>query len=72
VRACLCVMGDRTRGRVRVALLIQHAICMHHIVTSFVVPVTPPCFSTLSHNRHDFGETCIEHKICVFIFYNFC
>jgi hypothetical protein len=27
-------------------------------------------FSTLSHKRDDFGETVIEHKMCIFL-YNF-
>ena len=38
--ACACV---------HVALLIQHATRIRHIVTSFVAPLAPPHFSTLSH-----------------------
>jgi hypothetical protein len=33
---------------VHVALLIQYAMCMRHIVTSFVAPLAPPHFLTLS------------------------
>jgi hypothetical protein len=38
-RVCVCM---------HVALLIQHATCMHHILTSFVAPLAPPYFLTLS------------------------
>ena len=52
VGACVRV-GDRVQWRVharaRVALLIQHAKRMRHIVTAFVAPLAPPHFSTLSH-----------------------
>ena len=34
---------------VNVALLIPHATCKRHIVTSFVAPQDPQYFSTLSH-----------------------
>ena len=54
--------------RVSVALLIQHATRMRHIVTSFVTSLTFPHFSTLCHKRHDFWEKGIEHKMCVLIF----
>ena len=64
---CVCVTARwrasaRERGRVHaracmyVALLIEHATRVRHIVTSFVEPLTPPNFSTLSHKRHDFGK----------------
>jgi hypothetical protein len=52
----------------RVALLIRHATYMHHIVTSFVAPLAPPHFSTLSHKWHDFLKKAVEHKMC-FDFY---
>ena len=39
VRVCVCVCA---RARVYVALLIQHATRMCHIVTSFVAPLAPP------------------------------
>ena len=42
------------RPCVRVALIIQHSIHMRHIVTSFVAPLAPPNFSTLSHKRRDY------------------
>jgi hypothetical protein len=52
------LMCPRARGRMharaRVSLLIQHAIYMPHIVTSFVVPLAAPNFSTLSHKGRIF------------------
>jgi hypothetical protein len=60
---CLCVcVSARARAWpvacacacVHVVLLIQHTTPMRHIVTSFVAPLIPPYFSTLSHKRHDF------------------
>ena len=53
---------------VHVALLIQHATRMRHIVTSFVVPLVPPNVSTLSHQRQDFRKQVIEQKTRVLIF----
>ena len=58
VRAC---------AREHVALLIQHATCMRHVVTSFVAPLAPPHFSILSYKRCDFRKNVIEHKTCVLI-----
>jgi predicted transcriptional regulator len=58
--ACICVF-------VRVALLIQHATRMRHIVTSFAVPLAPPYFFTLSHKSHDFRKNFTEYKMCVLI-----
>jgi hypothetical protein len=56
---------------VHVALLIQDATCMRHIVTSFVAYLVQPNFSTLSHKRHDFRKKkkkrVTEHK-SVFLF----
>jgi hypothetical protein len=60
VCACACV---------HVALLILHATRMRYIVTFFVARLTLPNFSTLSHKRHDFRKSFIEHKMCVLIFY---
>ena len=53
---------------VHIALLIQHATRMRHIVTSFVTPQSPLYFSTLLHKRCDFRKKVIQHKTCVFIF----
>jgi hypothetical protein len=53
--------------RARVALLIQHAKRMRHIVPSFVASLAPPHFSTLSHKRHDYREKVPEYKMCVLI-----
>ena len=52
---------------VRVALVIQHAIRMRHVVCG---PQAVPYFSTLSHKRYDFtgGGKVIEHKTCALIF----
>jgi hypothetical protein len=52
--------GDRAR----VALLIQHAMRMRHIV----VPLAAPYFSTLSHKQHDFQEKGMEHFFFYFVF----
>jgi hypothetical protein len=38
---------------VHVALFIQHATRMCHILTSFVAPLAPPYFLTLSHTWHE-------------------
>jgi hypothetical protein len=69
VRACACPgPWACTCASVLVALLIQHAMRMRHIVTSFVAPLAPPRFSALSHKRYDFRKNVIEHKMCVLIF----
>ena len=65
VRACARARGCTC---VHVALFIQHATRMRHIVTSFVAPQSPLHFSTLSHKRCDFRKKVIEHKMCVLIF----
>jgi hypothetical protein len=64
-RNCVC---QSAWAYVHVALLIQHATRMRHIVTSFVVPLTQPYFSTLSHQRCDFRKEVIEYKMHVLIF----
>jgi hypothetical protein len=72
-RARGCMRVDaRTRGCVHacacVALLIQHAMCVRHIVKSFVAYLSPPHFSTLFHKRHDFRKNVTDHKMGVLIF----
>ena len=44
---------------------------MRHIVTSFVPPLAPPHFLTLSHKRHDFGKDVTEHEMCVLVCFDF-
>jgi hypothetical protein len=61
-------MTGRVGVCVRVALLIQHATRMRHIVTSFVAPRAPSYFSTMSHKLRDFRKNVIVHKMCVLIF----
>jgi hypothetical protein len=46
-------MPERMGMCMHVTLLIQHVTHMHHIVMSFVAPLGPPYFSTLSHKWHD-------------------
>jgi hypothetical protein len=62
---CVCV---RARACGRVALVIQHATRMRHIVTSFVAPLAPPYLSTLFHKGHDNRKQVIELKMRVLIF----
>ena len=50
VRACgYPVAWARACAYVHIALLVQHATRMSHIVTSFVDPLASPYFLTLSH-----------------------
>ena len=38
------------------------------IILSSVASLAPPCFSTLSHERRDFRDAVVEHKMCDLIF----
>ena len=49
VRASVCA-----RACVYVALLVQHATRMNHIVMLFVAPLAVPYFSALFNKRHEF------------------
>ena len=62
-------MWECRRVHVHVALLIQHARRTRNIVTLFVVPRSPPHFSTISRKRCDFRGNVFGHKICVLIFF---
>jgi hypothetical protein len=53
---------------VSVALIIQHAKRMRHIILSSVACLALPYSYILSRKRHDFWKIIIEHKICVLIF----
>jgi hypothetical protein len=52
----------------RVVLLIEHVMQVHHIVLSFVASLAPPYFLTLSHKWYNFLKTVIEHKMHVLVF----
>ena len=54
-----------------VPLFMQHETHMRHIMTSFLPPLAPPYFSTLSHKQHNFRKKVAEHKMCVLIFSTF-
>ena len=50
-------------------LIIRHEKRMRHILSSVMAYTIVLYFSTLSHNRHEFGKkNIVEHKICVLIF----
>jgi hypothetical protein len=75
VRACVraCVhLSNRARGRVHahkhVALIIQHAKRIRHIVTSFVASSSPPYYSALSHKWCDFRKKKLLNVKCVLQF----
>ena len=68
VRACFCPSAWAcTSACVRVVLLIQHVTGLRQIVTSFVVPLASPNFSTLSHKRHDIWKKNLSSIKYVFI-----
>ena len=51
-----------------IALFVQHAKRMPHIVLSSVACPAVQYFSTSSHKWYDFREEITEHKMCVLIF----
>ena len=64
-RVCVCV-----RARVCVALGIQHAVRIDHIVICGLSGYT--IFSILSHKQQVFRKQVIEYKMCFDFLYNFC
>jgi len=57
---------------VSVALFIQHAKRMRHVILSSVAFLTVPYLTTLSHKGTTFGEKVTEHKMCFDFLFNFC
>jgi len=61
-------------GCMSVALVIQHALYMHHITLSSVVCLVLPHFSIVAHKRHEshkqyhLQKTVIDQKICTEVF----
>ena len=73
VRPCACVMWVPGRVAcacayvyVHVVLVIQDAMRMCHIVTSFMAPRSLIYFSTLCHKRCDFRKKKLSNIKCVF------
>ena len=65
ISVCVCP-GALACACARVALLIQHATRMRHIVIA--ASLAPSHFSTLSHKRRDFRRNVMGHKMCTSIF----
>jgi hypothetical protein len=55
---------------VSVALGIQQAMRMHHIV--ICVLFGSAVFFRISHKQHDFDKNVFEHKMCLDSLYNLC
>ena len=58
----------RVKACVRVEWLMHHATRIRYVVTSFVAPLAPQYFSTLSHKRNDFRKKVTKYKMRVLIF----
>ena len=50
------------------ALFIQHATRLHHIILRIMTCMAVPYSSILSHKLHDFGRR-NNHKMCVMIYF---
>ena len=77
VRVTTVVMGKSVSTvlhilNVFVAVVIQHAKRMCHVILSSVVSLALPYFCTLSHKSHDFREKKLLAIKCGLFLYNFC
>jgi len=57
---------------VSVALVIQYAKCMYHVILLFVTCLALPYFSKLYHKRHDFGKKLLNIKFSLYFLWKYC
>ena len=68
---CVCVCVVYWNGGTGVALIIQHAKRMRHIILSSVACLLPPHFPRYLINGMIFEKKVSEYKMCFDFLYNF-